>query len=208
MDEIPWAWRPAFHAFGYGVGGGFELALRVTRRSCRFEGLRHDRAAEPPRIECIWHEHLPAYIAAFLPGPHPHVWLNHPSWYMRPVHVLLGLRGVREIMLGSSGHGGKQAAARVAERLAAGGLSTGVAVDGPAGPPRELKPGALDMAAATGLPIVPIRFEYERAARGRGWDRKHWPLPGSTVRVVEGSPIHVSPTAPRAHTQLLQESLG
>lgn len=201
-------WRPAFHAFGYGVGGAFQAALRVIRATCTFEGLPADRSAEGPRIECIWHEHLPAYIAAFLPGPYPHIWLNHPIWYMRPVHVLLGWRGVREIVLGSSGHGGREAAQQVAARLRLGGSSTGVAVDGPAGPARKLKRGALDMAAETGLPIVPIRFEYERALRGGAWDRKHWPLPHSRVTVVPGAPLTVAASDPLASAPQLERALG
>jgi len=36
-------------------------------------------------------------------------WLNHPAWYMKPIHVLLHLTGVEHICLGSSGNNGMAA---------------------------------------------------------------------------------------------------
>ena len=67
-----------------------------------------------------------------------------------------------------------------------------MAVDGPGGPPRVLKRGALDMALASGRPIVAIRFEYERAIRTREWDRKWLPLPGSRIHIRESEPLFVT----------------
>jgi lysophospholipid acyltransferase (LPLAT)-like uncharacterized protein len=201
VDDIPWWLSPAFHAYGYGVGGLVELWLRSIRRTCKFEGLR-TRAAEP-RIECIWHEHLPTYMATYLP-PFPGqrvIWMNHPIWYMRPVHVSLALRGVCELALGSTGHGGQAALERVVSCLQEG-YSTALAVDGPAGPPHVLKRGALDMARESKRPVVAIRFRYERAHRLSGWDRKYWPLPGSYVRIEESEPIFASDDGAGDHERL------
>ena len=201
VDDIPWWLSPSFHAFGYGAGGLLELWLRSIRHTCQFEGLRSQPAE--PRIECIWHEHLPAYIATYLPPLEGQrvIWMNHPIWYMRPVHVSLALRGVRELALGSTGHGGQAALERVVDCLREG-YSTALAVDGPGGPPRVLKRGALDMARASGRPVVAIRFRYERARRLPGWDRKFWPLPGSQVRIEESEPIFASDDPERDHERL------
>ena len=206
VDDVPWWLSPLFHAYGYGVGGLVELWLRSIRQSCRFEGLRTEPAG--PRIECIWHEHLPTYIATYLP-PLPGtrvIWMNHPIWYMRPVHVSLALRGVPELALGSTGHGGQEALERVVACLRAG-YSTGLAVDGPAGPAHVLKRGALDMARASGRPVVAIRFSYEHARRLPGWDHKYWPLPGSRVVIRESEPIFASDD-PVADHDRLTEALG
>ncbi len=46
-----------------------------------------------------------------------HAWMQHPSWYMKPVHVLLRLLGVERIILGSTGHSGREAAEHVVEYL-------------------------------------------------------------------------------------------
>jgi lysophospholipid acyltransferase (LPLAT)-like uncharacterized protein len=204
VDDVPWWLKPAFHTFGYGMGLLVEGSLRSIRHTCRFEGL--PAGPQEPRIECIWHEHLPAYMASYLPPRlgAPVMWMNHPAWYMRPIHVSLGLRGVPELALGSTGHGGQAALAQVVARLRQG-YSTGLAVDGPAGPAHVLKRGAIDMARLSGRKLVAIRFEYERAVRLPGWDRKFWPLPGSTVRVFESNPLTVATDSVEAHEQLARE---
>lgn len=191
VDNIPWHLKPVFHAYGYGAGAALQSVVIAIRHACRIERtLQSDFSA--PRIECIWHEHLPAYIATCLPSrERRYAWMNHPMWYMRPVHVMLALNGVTELALGSTGHGGQAALERLVGYLK-DGYSTGLAVDGPAGPLHELKRGALELGLASGVPVVGIRFEYEREVRIGGWDRKHFPLPFSRVRVIEGTPLSVT----------------
>lgn len=192
VDDVPLWLQPAFHSFGYGLGGLLQASSELTRRSCQIR-VRRVAPFAGPRIECLWHENLPAYIASYLPPPAgvEYVWMNHPIWYMRPVHVLLRLRGVRELALGSSGHDGKRALARVVEALKAGAC-TSMAVDGPAGPVHQLKPGALDMALASGVPIVAVRFSYSRCVRSPEWDRKIFAVPGSTITIEESGPYYVT----------------
>ncbi|MFT3927373.1 MAG: DUF374 domain-containing protein [Myxococcales bacterium] len=199
VDNVPlWA-KPAFHLYGYTVGGLFQAANSTIRHGCEhvYEQLASEQG---PRIECIWHEHLPTYMATYLPGKNGtrYAWMNHPIWYMRPVHLVLAWNGVRELALGSTGHGGQAALERVVDFLGQGYRTT-MAVDGPAGPPRVLKRGALDMAVASGRPIVAIRFCYERAVRTREWDRKWLPWPGSRVFIRESEPLFV--TAQNYETQ-------
>lgn len=192
VDDVPLWLKPAFHAYGYGFGACFWALTHLIRHTCRHEWL--SRAQEVgPRIECIWHEHLPTYIATYMPAQPgvQYAWMNHPIWYMRPIHVLLAWNGVRELALGSTGHGGQAALEQVVGYLRRG-YRTSMAVDGPAGPPHELKRGALDMALASGCPIIAIRFEYERAVRSIEWDRKWFPLPGSRVRIRESPALWVT----------------
>ena len=191
VDTISWHWKPAFHLFGYGTGALLEASTLLIRHGCRFE--RPSPVRQTPRIECIWHENLPTYIASYLPpqAGRRYAWLNHPIWYMRGVHLLLAWNGVRDLALGSTGHHGQQALEQVV-RYIRSGYSTLLAVDGPAGPRHRAKRGAFDMALATGCPIVGIRFEYERCWRAPGWDAKAYPLPGSRVWIQESAPIHVT----------------
>jgi lysophospholipid acyltransferase (LPLAT)-like uncharacterized protein len=208
VDDVPVPLAPAFHAYGYLVGGALHGVVTLIRRTCRLE-----RAApahvDGPVIDCFWHEHMPAYIATFLPGRPQRIyaWMNHPIWFMRPVHVLLALNGVERLALGSTGHGGQAALEKVADFLR-DGCSTSLAVDGPAGPPRQLKRGALDLALATGRPLVAIRFEYQRAVRVPGWDRKWLPLPGSAVGAVESAPIFAVHGGAEAARAALLAGLG
>ena len=135
---------------------------------------------------------MSTFMAHYLPVKTgvEYAWMNHPIWYMRPVHVVLARNGVTKLALGSSGHDGQAALARLVGWLA-DGCATALAVDGPGGPARVVKRGALELAVRTGLPIVAIRFEYSRALRLPGWDRKWMPVPGSHVAVVESAPLIV-----------------
>ena len=116
--------------------------------------------------------------------------MNHPAWYMKPIHVLLSLTGVEHICLGSSGNSGKVALEKVIGYLKHG-YSTAIASDGPAGPAKELKPGVLFMSRDANVPVIPIRFLYSNSFRLGGWDRKFIPSLFSEITVVVGEAILV-----------------
>jgi lysophospholipid acyltransferase (LPLAT)-like uncharacterized protein len=190
VDNIPPLLKPWFLLYGYGLGTLEFVHFRLTHWTCRIE---HEgtEALEPHRnyIYCLWHGDLPAYFCAF--GRHKHhAWINHPMWYMKPVHVAMRLAGIDKIILGSTGHGGRAAAEQLVRELRSG-ASTVIAPDGPAGPARVLKRGVLHIAAQSGVPIVPLRFELSRCWHLSGWDRKRYPRPFSTIRVHVGRPIAV-----------------
>ena len=208
VDAVPQLLRPLFHVYGYGFGALLQSVIMSVRHGCRFEWVRR-AGTSGPRIDCFWHEHLPAYIASYLPpSPDlPHAWLNHPIWYMRAVHLVLKWNGVDALALGSSGHSGQQALKDIVGFLAQG-YSTALAVDGPAGPEHVLKRGALDMAVASGRPIVAIRFEYDRVIRMPSWDRKAFPVLPSRVRVFESGPIYVEASNYELQRATLERALS
>jgi lysophospholipid acyltransferase (LPLAT)-like uncharacterized protein len=117
--------------------------------------------------------------------------MNHPAWYMKPIHVLLKLTGVKHICLGSTGNSGKEALVNVISYLRQR-YNTSVACDGPAGPAYDLKPGALVMSRDTGVPVIPLRFECSSFFRLGGWDRKILPLPFSEIVVRVGPAVFVT----------------
>ena len=67
----------------------------------------------------------------------------------------------------------------------------GITPDGPRGPRRQLKPGAVMIASQSGLAIVPVGIGFVRAWRFASWDRFAVPIPGSTMVGVIGEPIFV-----------------
>lgn len=91
---------------------------------------------------------------------------------------------------GSSSRGGA-AGLRSLLRKAAEGWDIAFTPDGPRGPLREVQPGVILAAAATGLPIVPVSIAATRAKRLKSWDRFLVPLPLSTVHFVYGEPLAV-----------------
>ncbi|MBI3303069.1 MAG: lysophospholipid acyltransferase family protein [Deltaproteobacteria bacterium] len=70
-----------------------------------------------------------------------------------------------------------------------------VVPDGPRGPRYHAKPGALQLARATGAPIFPVTYGAAWKTTVRSWDRLLIPFPLSRVTYVVGQPILVSADA-------------
>jgi len=98
----------------------------------------------------------------------------------------IGYRTIR----GSSTRGGS-AALREFIRAAAEGHSLAITTDGPQGPARRCKPGAVLASARTGLPIVPVAAAASRVWQVSSWDEFFVPKPGSVVYLNYGEPIPV-----------------
>ncbi len=189
-DNVPLLLRPLLAAYGFSAGVSLRAVFDLIRATTTLEiiGAEH-LARSPNHIFCHWHEYSFVYPIA-IPGLAGQVWLQHPSWYMKPMHVFLERSGVQEVILGSSGHAGRAGADAVVRALQ-GGASTVILPDGPHGPPHGLKKGVLHIAAQSGVPIVPLRFELSSFARLPGWDGKQVPLPGCRIRLCYASPIWV-----------------
>jgi lysophospholipid acyltransferase (LPLAT)-like uncharacterized protein len=77
-------------------------------------------------------------------------------------------------------------------RLGREGATVAVSPDGPVGPYRRAKPGALIVARESGLPIQPWAVVARPSIRLNGrWDRHIVPLPFGRVRVVEAEQIRI-----------------
>lgn len=73
------------------------------------------------------------------------------------------------------------------------GWSLALACDGPLGPYRVAKPGALLLARESGLPIVPWAIVASPSVRlRRRWDRQVVPLPFARLRVIEGTHLRIA----------------
>jgi lysophospholipid acyltransferase (LPLAT)-like uncharacterized protein len=91
---------------------------------------------------------------------------------------------------GSTTRGGRRALRQLARAMAAG-RPAGFTVDGPRGPARQARPGAVWLAGATGNPLVPFHIEAARHWTLPSWDRTQIPKPFSRVALVVGPPIEV-----------------
>ena len=92
-------------------------------------------------------------------------------------------------------------------RAARTGRDLAITPDGPRGPNRELKLGALTVARVTGFPLVPVGVGITSAWRIRSWDGLLVPKPFSTVRVAYGLPTFVPRNADQARVDEVAASL-
>lgn len=206
VDSVPFYLKPFFLMYGYGCGALLYACIRLLNMTCRITFIGAPLPENTPAVYCIWHSDLVLYFAVFS-TVNKHVWMNHPAWYMKPVHVLLRLTGVEHICLGSSGNSGKAALDNVVNYLQQG-YTTTIASDGPAGPVNLLKPGVLWMSRDADVPVVPMRFTARTGFRLGGWDRKFLPLLFSEIKVYVGESIYVTENNLAAFSQKITAHLN
>ncbi len=171
------------------LAAGFLRGLRATLR-LRHHGDGQLRAWEregKPFILAFWHRHLLLMPYAYR-GRRISVLVSQSrdgELIARTV-ARLGIDSSR----GSSSRGG-MAGMRSLLRKAADGWDIAFTPDGPRGPLREVQPGVILAAAATGLPIQPVAIAASRAKLLRSWDRFLVPLPFSKVHFVYGEALTV-----------------
>lgn len=95
------------------------------------------------------------------------------------------------VIPGSSTRGGRRALLGAIRALRSG-VPVGITPDGPRGPRRVVKPGAVAAAAAGEVAILPVHAEARPAWRAASWDRLLVPAPFARVRLVYGEPFRVS----------------
>jgi hypothetical protein len=106
------------------------------------------------------------------------------------------LRGLRaQVAWGSSSRGGLLGMRGLLRDVRAG-RSPVITLDGPLGPRHVAKAGAVALAAATGLPIVPLTFRFGSAwTLPRTWDQTVLPRPFTAARAIYGTPVFVARNA-------------
>ena len=111
------------------------------------------------------------------------------------------------VIRGSSTRGGRRALLGAVRALERGNI-VGITPDGPRGPRRTLKAGALVAAARAGALVLPVHADARPAWHARSWDAFLVPAPFARVRVAYGEPFEVEPGPPSpAATALATEAL-
>jgi len=147
-----------------------------------------------PAIGACWHEGGLIGLTV-----HAHHKDNYPGLSFVPPGLLgevmrgwlAGHGGMTPAALPRDGLGNPQAALKHMARALRGNEDVFVAVDGPHGPARRVRPGALWLARLTGRPIVPVAMAAWPSLRWPKWDRHILPLPGARVAGVYGTPVHI-----------------
>jgi lysophospholipid acyltransferase (LPLAT)-like uncharacterized protein len=94
-----------------------------------------------------------------------------------------------QVFRGSSSKGGARGLIGLI-RAVKEGSQAALAVDGPRGPIYEVKPGIVELANRTGMPIVPLRCRASRAWYiPRAWNHSYVPKLFARVDVEYGEPL-------------------
>ena len=93
---------------------------------------------------------------------------------------------------GSSSRGAASALREMIKTVEAG-LDIGITPDGPKGPAREVKSGAVFLAQKLGIPILPITNALSFKLIMKSWDKFHIPLPLGKAVLRYGPPLLIGP---------------
>lgn len=168
-----------------------------------------------PVIIAFWHERLP-----MMPMLWREVHRRHPAgtagW--KPHVLVSGHRDGRFIgevvsrfdlvmVHGSSTRGGA-AGLRALRRVLDSGSPAAITPDGPRGPRRQAAPGLAQLAALTGVAVLPTAAATTRHRLLRSWDRMMLPLPFGRGVLVCGAPVAVPRQDPLASLPALEAALS
>lgn len=166
------------------------MVLRGLGRTWHAEtsGAEHlDRLLGRPFLFALWHRTLVPLL-----------------WWHRglPIALLVSTHRDGEIVAraasrlgydlvrGSSTRGGATGLRGVLRALARG-IPVAVTPDGPAGPPRTVKPGVIRAARRAAVPILPLAAVADRHWEARSWDGLVVPRPGARITIRYGEPLQV-----------------
>jgi lysophospholipid acyltransferase (LPLAT)-like uncharacterized protein len=102
-----------------------------------------------------------------------------------------------EVVHASSSRGGVSGLRGLLRILAEDGIAA-ITPDGPRGPARVAAPGVAQLAALSGVPVLPCAAATSRMRLARSWDRMRFPLPFARGVVVVGAPLAVARGAAEA----------
>jgi lysophospholipid acyltransferase (LPLAT)-like uncharacterized protein len=168
-------------------------AVKILASSWRIRTVHEERwrpiyEAHRPHVFLLWHEALLPLL-----WQHRHQAITivvseaRDGQYLADLAGSLGYGAVR----GSSRRGAARALLGAVRELQAGG-AVAFTPDGPTGPRRELKPGAVAAAQRGGGVVVPLHAEASRSWRLSSWDRLLIPKPAARVHITYGRPFEVA----------------
>ncbi|MBV8200057.1 MAG: lysophospholipid acyltransferase family protein [Acidobacteria bacterium] len=190
--------EPAQAAFGRLLGFYIAFVIRTTR--WRLAGAEHFApvARGEPVVAAFWHERLPMMATLWMfarrsaearrrgTGVQILVSQHHDGLLVGRAMSGFGVG----VVAGSSRRGGA-AAVRALVRLIAAGNHLAISPDGPRGPARVAAPGVAQIAALTGVPVLPCAAQTTRRWVLPSWDRMVLPKPFGRGVVVCGPAISV-----------------
>lgn len=112
------------------------------------------------------------------------------------------------VFRGSGSKGGKEAVEEIVASLK-NNKSVVITPDGPRGPAKEIKNGALIIANRTGLPVIPVSITYSKSkVLERSWDKFEIPLPFSKCEVTFGDEFYYKEYLDETELAKLKEALA
>jgi lysophospholipid acyltransferase (LPLAT)-like uncharacterized protein len=181
--------------------------LRALARTWRVEVRGPNPFAgggAPAMLAATWHRNILVAAGIFRDsGVHVAVSSSRDGEHITAVMAHLGMGPA---IRGSSTRGGVTAL-RGMLRVASDGGALGILPDGPKGPARRVKPGAIAVARLSGRPVLPIGISARPCLRLGSWDRMLVPLPFARVACHFGESVLVERDAAPERREAARQEL-
>ncbi len=197
-DRAARAWGGCIARYGRWIGSSGRLTLEGQLPQGSFIGVH-------------WHSANLAIMGVHAErDAHPYRAFVPPGILGNVMRGCLEGYGMEAVPLPKDGAGNAVAGMKEMARALKDGYTTGIAVDGPHGPARVLRPGALWLARLTGRPLVVVGAAAWPSFRAPWWDRHLIPMPHSRMALVYGEPIIIGRDTDIDHDLCarIAESLG
>ncbi len=155
-------------------------------------------------VVAFWHGRLlmmpfvlPGYSATILISQH------RDGEYISRIAEWLGYAVVR----GSATRGGARAFKQLLQCLK-DGSHVAITPDGPKGPRRQIKSGAIELSRLSGMPILPVAFGAWPRTILKSWDHFLIPHPFARVVYIWGEPMYVPEDADKDTLEKFQSALA
>jgi len=168
------------------------MAYFFLSRSIRWEhvGLRFSSGQSRHFLLGFWHARMLMMPYGFRGWQGYMLISDHrDGGFIADTMRLIGIRTVR----GSSTYGGARALLQMIRKVRTEHCDLGITPDGPKGPREKVQPGTVQLAAKTGLPILPVCYATNHQWRISSWDRFYIPKPFSRGVFVFGEMVPISP---------------
>ncbi len=179
------------------IGRLMAAYVRLVAATSRIDGAA---VTQDQVVLAFWHEYnLVAATATYrLRRGRPHVSFSTQTFRGEVMNALLASLGGGSVPLPAEGERAEAARlSRELARLGREGATLAVSPDGPMGPYRRAKPGALIVARESGLALQAWALVARPSIRMKGrWDRQIVPLPFGRLGVIQAEPIPVAPNEP------------
>jgi lysophospholipid acyltransferase (LPLAT)-like uncharacterized protein len=187
--------------------------LRLVHGTTRWRRLGIDEAVRiatadgrSSAVACFWHGRM-LMMPFARTGPFAFSILISGHRDGRLIARTVARLGI-DTIVGSSTRGGTAAALDCIERLRRGNAVICITPDGPRGPLMHANPGAVEMARAARVMLVPVSYGVTRRRLLRSWDRFIVPLPFGRGVIMCGEPIEAVALESEAARALLEQRLN
>ena len=146
-----------------------------------------------PCVLALWHRDAPSLLVIFAkrrPPCRTAIMISHDPRgdYLALLCRMIGFHIVR----GDSEEGGWEALLELARELM-NGASVILTADG-GGPARQAKVGAIALASAVGVPLIPLGADcYPAIEEPHKWDAARNPVPFCSLKILLGPPLTLEP---------------